>query len=219
MGRPGRCAGRHGFLTGRGLRAVTAALPVVPAAHHAPPRDDGRLPTTVTYLEMKARPAAAPGVAPSGAAVVRVKSPTVALYRFLYDSVGRSWLWYERKLIPDEALQRHLLEPSNELYLLLADGEPAGFFQLDFVKPGDVELEFFGIRPQFLGRRLGLWLLETAVWSAWRPGIDRVWVNTCTLDHPAALPLYKRAGFVAYRTEEKWLTDPRVIWPELYPAR
>jgi GNAT superfamily N-acetyltransferase len=219
MGRPGGRAGRRRAVSGRGHGVVSAARPVVPPGHHAPPRDDGRLPTTITYLEMKARPADAPGAAPSGAAVIRVQSPTVALYRFLYDSVGRPWLWYERKLIPDDALQHHLLESSNELYLLLADGEPAGFFQLDFVKPGDVELEFFGIRPQFLGRRFGRWLLETAVWSAWRPGIGRVWVNTCTLDHPAALPLYKRAGFVPYRTEEKWLMDPRLIWPELYPPR
>ena len=196
---------------------VSPPSSVVPAGHHPPPRADGTLPTVVTWLEMTARPPA--GARPkfrADTSLGRVTKPTVPFYRFLYDAVGLPWLWYERRLINDATLAARLQSKTHELYLLSIGGEPAGFFQLDFARAGEAQLELFGLRPEFIGQGLGRWFLGEAAAHAWRPGVARVLVDTNTLDHPRALALYQRGGFTPFRREEKILQDPRVLWPELY---
>ena len=94
---------------------------------------------------------------------------------------------------------------------------PAGYFELDRRKPGECELGFFGLMPDFIGRGLGRWLLEKAVDAAWSaPDVGRVWVHTCNLDHPRALGLYQKVGFVPFKQFEEPMRDPRLVglpWP------
>jgi GNAT superfamily N-acetyltransferase len=77
-------------------------------------------------------------------------------------------------------------------------GTPAGYSELNFISAGQVKLEYFGLFPEFIGRGLGGWFLDWTVHQAWRPGVRRIWVHTCTLDHPNALPVYQKAGFQIY---------------------
>ena len=194
--------------------------PIVPAGYHPAPRADGRLDVTITYLEMTQKPERRSAAAPPESLQVSVKlieRPTTAFYRFLYDAVGRHWLWYERKLIPDDEMEQHLHDASNELHVATVEHEPAGFFQFQLVAGDEADLEFFGLRPEFIGLGIGRWLLESAVALAWERAIGRLTVNTNSLDHPWALPLYKNVGFVPVRTEKTVLQDPRVLWPDLYP--
>ena len=171
----------------------------------------GHLVETVTSLEMFAcPPAAAPApVPPPGTRIERVSRPGVPFYRFLYDTVGEPWLWAGRRRWSDATLEAWLHDPRTELWVLSADGQPAGFAELDRRVPEEVELSYFGLLPAFIGRRLGPPLLRAAIHHAFAPGARRLWVHTCDFDHPAALGLYRREGFAPFRTHRETVPDPR----------
>lgn len=156
----------------------------------------------VTYLQMS-REAHRPA-APSphdGVFIVRVVHPPVSWYRYLYDAVGRNWHWSRRKLWSDEKLAEEIHDPDVELHVLMVQGVPAGFAQLDFRTPPEVELVQFGLTADFLGRDLGKYFLDHMVDEVWTRPVTRFWLHTCSLDHPAAIPNYLRAGFVRYHQE------------------
>jgi len=189
-------------------------------AHQPPPRPDGALLVTITYLDLpRAVWRRAPPADPGDVTISRESTPSVALYRELYDAVGRPWLWYERRLLTDAELAALLNAPAHELHVA-RDGQRtlAGYFELDFAAydDGAVEVVFFGLTPAFLGRRLGAWFLDRTLERAFSRGAPAVRLNTNTLDHPRALTNYRRLGFQPIRREEKSLRDPRVLWPELY---
>ena len=181
-------------------------------AHQPPPRADGRLPITITYLEMVPRDWTQRGRPPDiDVALQRIAAPTAAFYRELYDRVGRPWLWYERRLLSDAALQALLDQPGHELHVARHDGDLVGYIELD----GD-DLAFFGLMLAYVGRRIGPWLLDRAVERAFARGTTLLTLNTNTLDHPRALDIYRRAGFRIVRREARELQDPRTLWPDLY---
>ena len=93
--------------------------------------------------------------------------------------------------------------------MLYRNGAPAGFGELDRRQPGEIELAYFGLMPDAIGQGLGVWLLHETIDLAWSYEPERLWLHTCTLDHPRALPLYQRAGFVPYKQETKTIPDPR----------
>jgi GNAT superfamily N-acetyltransferase len=196
-----------------------AAVPTHPSspvpelfAHQPPPRADGRLPVTITHLEMDRTDWTRRGRAPDiDVRIEPVEWPPAAFYRDLYDRVGRPWLWYERRLLSDDALQALLDESGHELQVARHDGALVGFFEL-----GGDELEFFGLTLAYIGRRIGPWLLDRAIERAFARGVTRLVVNTNTLDHPRALDTYRKAGFRPVRSESRELRDPRVLWPEVY---
>ncbi len=158
------------------------------------------LETTVTYLEMRSPPRRPVAPAPLGEfAILRAKQPTVSFYRYLYDTVGEAWNWSERRRLDEGALRAIIHDAKMEIYVLYAAGVPAGFVDLDARRADDVEIAYFGLMPEFIGRGLGAYLLGWAVHQAWSRAPERVWVQTCTLDHPRALSVYQRAGFVAYK--------------------
>lgn len=175
-------------------------------------REDGRLPVTITYLEMTERPAHPHLLPPRGLAcsVLRVARPSVRFYRYLYNAVGEPWLWFERRALADADLAAIIQHDGVEVYVLIADGEPAGYAELDRRSPPDIELAYFGLMPDFIGKGLGRYLMTWIIDTAWSHGPERLWVNTNTLDHPKALPLYQRCGFRPYRQEDKLFDDPRL---------
>ncbi len=169
----------------------------------------------VTCLEML-KPPTRPTVPvpPVGKiALLRAERPTVSYYRYLYNTVGERWLWWERRQLTDAELERIIHDPLVEIYVLHVDGVPAGYAELDRRKQDEVELAYFGLIPQFIGRKLGPFLLNWAVDTAWVPKPKRLWVNTNNLDHPKALQIYQKAGFVPYRQERKTIPNPRLILP------
>jgi GNAT superfamily N-acetyltransferase len=160
-----------------------------------------RIETTVTYLEMS-EPGALVGFETddSRVSIVEVRGCTVAFYRFLYSTVGKQYHWVERNRWSDERLAAHLADPAVSLSVLLYDGCPAGYFEL--YREGDsIEIAYFGLMPEFLGKRLGKHLLTAATKAAWSLDPRRVWLHTCTLDAPQALPNYIARGFRPYKTD------------------
>jgi GNAT superfamily N-acetyltransferase len=82
-----------------------------------------------------------------------------------------------------------------------ATGQSAGYFELQRHDDSSVEIAYFGLIPEFMGRGLGGWMLGRAVEEAWAFGGKRVWLHTCTLDSERALPNYLARGFLPYRTQ------------------
>jgi GNAT superfamily N-acetyltransferase len=156
-----------------------------------------------TYLEMLARPEWAAPPPREGLTVVHAKEPTVAYYRFLYDAVGRDYDWTSRKKLSDAELAALLNDSRLEVHVLMANGVPAGFAELDLRTEGEIELVQFGLMPAFIGQGLGRYFLQWTIDKAWSYGPRRFWLHTCTNDHPAALPNYLKAGFTVYKEEVK----------------
>ena len=155
----------------------------------------------ITYLQMSAHNERIVPPPREGVAVVHAEKPTVGYYRFLYDAVGRDYDWTSRKKLSDAELAALLNDPRLEVHVLMAQGVPAGFAELDRRVEGEVKLAQFGLMPEFIGRGLGRYFLQWAIDRAWGYGPRRLWLRTCTEDHPAALPNYLKAGFVLSRQE------------------
>lgn len=168
--------------------------------------------TTVTYLEMREQPRRPTARAPLGKlAILRAERPTVSFYRYLYNTIGADWTWTDRRKIDDETLCQSIHDEKVEIYVLYVAGVPAGYAELDTRQPGEVELAYFGLIPEFVGGGLGGYFLDWAVSAAWLHEPERVWVHTCSLDHPRALSLYQRAGFTAYKQQTEKVTPMEAL--------
>ena len=168
-----------------------------------------RIPMTVTFLEMKSRPSVLPPPQPRGkVALLRSEKPPTHFYRYLYDTIGEDYYWVDRKKLSPEALAEVIHDPRNLLFILYTDGNPAGLAELDLRKPGNCNISYFGLMPEAIGKRLGYFFFYHTCVNAWLQPISRLTINTCTLDHPRALPLYQRLGFTAYNREERFVELP-----------
>ncbi|EQA97193.1 GNAT family N-acetyltransferase [Sphingobium sp. HDIP04] len=174
------------------------------------PVPDDRIATIVTHLEMRERPKPAP-IPPSPLRLAPWKAPAPDAYRALFRRVGEPWLWFSRLAMDDAALTAIIHDPAVEVYAVTDPrGVEVGLLELDFRSPPDCELAFFGLIPALTGKGLGQWLMAQAKALAWRKGVTRFWVHSCTLDSPAALGFYRKSGFVPYRREVEIFADPRL---------
>jgi GNAT superfamily N-acetyltransferase len=157
---------------------------------------------TRTYLEMSSphdlRSDSITGPEPR---IERLQDCSIEFFRYLYEEVGRAYRWTDRLGWTDEMVQRHLASPDVSLWLLSTGDQPAGYFELKAHEDSSVEIAYFGLLPDYIGRGWGKYLLTRAVQSAWGLGPQRVWLHTCTLDHPAAMPNYLKRGFRPVRQE------------------
>src|SRR5205814_1353389 len=135
---------------------------------------------------------------------------------FLYAAVGYRWMWYSRLPWDHAQWLAYLDRPELETWVGYVSGSPAGYFELERQSDDNVELAYFGLLPRFIGQGLGAELLTAAIERAWKMGAARVWVHTCSLDHPQALANYQARGFRVFRTEEKvepLPDEPLEPWP------
>jgi GNAT superfamily N-acetyltransferase len=161
------------------------------------PIEPGMVATVVTHLEMRDKPRPAP-------------IPPAPL-RLVFRRVGEPWLWFSRLVMSDADLQAILHDPAVEVYAVTDPrGTEVGLLELDFRSLPNCELSFFGLVPQLNGKGLGRWLMTQAKSLAWRKGVERFWVHTCTLDSPAALGFYQKSGFTPYGREIETFADPRL---------
>jgi GNAT superfamily N-acetyltransferase len=174
------------------------------------PVADGELAAVVTYLDMRSPPTS--DVPSSPLSLRRVGKPGADHYRRLFRLVGAPWLWFSRLIMEDAALEAIICDPLVELYSVEdQEGDEVGILELDFRQSGECELAFIGLVPELSGKGHGRWLLAEAVGRAWREGVRRVHVHTCSLDHPAALSAYRRAGFTPYKRAIERFPDPRLL--------
>jgi GNAT superfamily N-acetyltransferase len=170
-----------------------------------------RVGVDVTFMRMDRPPADPAPVLPPGCDVRVIAPCSVAEYRFLYDTVGAPHVWWLRRTMPDRELANLLAIPAVSIHVLYRDDEPAGFYELDRAAMPNVNLSYFGLMPHVVGARVGYAFLCHAVRTAWTAGVRGMSVNTCTADHPRALPTYLRAGFRVVRTvPEIWNVPTRL---------
>ncbi|MBK8907232.1 MAG: GNAT family N-acetyltransferase [Rhodospirillales bacterium] len=181
-------------------------MPVSIGAEVAP----GKLSSVVTYLETTAPPRIiGEPPAPPGAAIERLETVPVSLYRDLYRRVGEAWLWWEQLQVPDDELAARLRDPAVEVFMFRRSGDVIGYAELDRREPNAVEIVFFGLVPEAIGQGLGRFFFARMQEIAWQSDPHRVWLHTCTEDHPRALGFYKAAGFRPYCRERVIIDDPR----------
>lgn len=166
-----------------------------------PEATDTPEPVTITYLEMRDVAALVASAAPPALQVALVDPPDPNVNRRFYIAVGNEWDWSERLSWSDEDWHRYATRPGLSTWLGRLDGEEIGYFELQQQDDGDTQLAYFGLLPSFIGQGLGGALLTLATQQAWAiPGTQRVWLHTCTNDHPSALENYKRRGFCVFKT-------------------
>ena len=164
-----------------------------------------RVVVTVTFLRMDQPPAEPAPPFREGAQVLRVAQPSVPFYRYLYATVGGPHVWWLRRAMPDDELAELLATPGISLHVLYVGGEPIGFAELDARPWPSVNLSYFGLVPHMVGKGFGYPFLRHMVDLVWSHGARAMTVNTCTADHPRALPSYRRAGFRPVRqVREYW---------------
>jgi GNAT superfamily N-acetyltransferase len=169
----------------------------------------GKVAAVVTHMEMIARPTPRPD--PAGAWTLRkVDVPALDWFRDLYRRVGEEWLWFSRIRMPDAELAARLHSPQLEVYAMVDGGRDEGLLELDFRGSGQCEIGMFGVTAKLVGTGAGRWLMNRALDIAWSRPVERVWLHTCTFDHPAALAFYQRSGFRAFRRQVEVADDPRL---------
>lgn len=173
-----------------------------------PVRDD-HVAAIVTTLEMRARPPLRP-LPQSPLRLVAWPAPEPAKYRALFARVGAPWLWFSRLAMEDAALVAIVHDPGVAVFAAVdAGGIEIGMLELDFRRSEDCEIAYFALVPELAGRGHGRWLMAEALARGWRRDVSRVWLHTCTLDHPSALNFYRAQGFVATKRTVETFTDPR----------
>ncbi|MEA3032639.1 MAG: hypothetical protein QOH86_655 [Sphingomonadales bacterium] len=170
------------------------------------PIPPGHLGAVVTYLEMTGRPPLRP-LPDSPLRLERWRDPEPEKYRLLFRRVGGPWLWFSRLTFDDSRLRAEM----GEVHAVVdRQGPEVGLIELDFRAPGECLIKFLGLVPELAGKGHGAWLFAQTLALAWRPGVARLRVNTCSLDHPAALKAYLKAGFTALERAFESFPDPRL---------
>ncbi|RJE85760.1 GNAT family N-acetyltransferase [Paracoccus onubensis] len=165
--------------------------------------------TVVTSLEMRAAPAPRPEYPASDLRLALWRDPDPGAYRALFRLVGEDWLWCSRLLMTDEKLTSIIHDPRVEIRRLDTP-EGSGLLELDFRTDGECELAFFGLSAGLVGSGAGRWMMNRALEIAWSRPLTRLWVHTCTMDHPGAVAFYRRSGFVPFRRQIEIMPDPRI---------
>lgn len=166
--------------------------------------------TKTTYLQMFSPPETEIAAPRDDMSIFKVVNPAVDFYLHLYREVGSAFQWVDRLAIKADELRAIIQHEFVDVLVLAIADEPLGYAELDRRHSGEIELAYFGLFPAAIGQGFGKYLLNHALRAAWAHGPRRVWVHTCDLDHPAALPTYRKAGFEVYDEIEidQWIPDP-----------
>jgi GNAT superfamily N-acetyltransferase len=170
----------------------------------------GKLAAVVTYLEMRTPPPFVPSPTTSDFAIRRVARPDLDWYRALYRAIGEPWLWFSRLRMSNDELRAVLHDSAVDVFALSHADTDLGLLEFDRRCFPDIELSFLGVTPTLIGKGAGRALLQHCLPLAWEHHPQRVWLHTCTSDHPAALAFYIKAGFVPYKRAIEIADDPRL---------
>jgi len=178
------------------------------------------LETRMTFLQMLSPPAVFPAEQRNDFYLEHKRNPNVDEYVSLFRAIGQHWLWQKRLAYTKEEIAEIISRPTTELHILYTKDtrKPAGLLELDSSDPANMNLVYFGLRNEFIGKGLGRFLMKSALEIVWRrtPPPDRFWFTTCSFDHPCALDFYQHMGFTVYRTDvPDRFPDPRRN-PHLY---
>lgn len=166
----------------------------------------------VSWLELDTQPIKKLQI-PNGEEIFLVRATEIPLWFFfaMYDAVGKNYLWEDMHLVPESETKQFLNDEQVCMFTMIRQGWPQGFFMHDTRVRGICEISYLGLVEAAIGKGLGGWLLDQAVTIGWQVnGVTKITVNTCTLDHANAMPLYLGRGFCVIRTENRQRTIPTV---------
>jgi GNAT superfamily N-acetyltransferase len=185
-------------------------MTTVPDGYHDLP--PGKIAAVVTFLEMFGAPP--PRAVPDGHpfTLARWTRPDPARYLALYRKVGENWLWFSRTAMGEAALAAIIHDPRVEVFALVRGEEEIGLLELDFRDPDSAEIAYFGVVESFEGTSAARFMMGEGLARVWsrRPAPRRLFVHTCTLDHPRAVAFYQRSGFTPYKRAVEIADDPRL---------
>lgn len=170
----------------------------------------GKLAAVVTYLEMRMQPRAGASTTMSDLVIRQVEKPDLDWYRRLYGQIGAPWLWFSRLRLSDDELRAIVYDPLIDIFVLSHNGVDGGLLEFDRRRMPDIEILYFGITPSLMGKGAGRAMLEHCLPLEWAHRPNRIWLHTCTSDHPKALAFYIKAGFVPYKRGLEIADDPRL---------
>ena len=169
----------------------------------------GKIAAIVTYLEQRTPPPP-PYPTTSEFAIRRVDQPELDWYRRLFRAIGEPWLWFSRLRISDAALRAIVHDPAVDILALSCEGKDQGLLEFDRRRFPDIEVAFFGVMPALIGKGAGAALFAYGLELEWKRRPQRIWLHTCTADHPSALGFYQKFGFVPYKRAIEIADDPRL---------
>ena len=153
------------------------------------------------YLEMHSKSDFIPKASPGDIEVIEAEIKNYRLNKYLYQLIGEPWGWGDKLSLPNTEWKSYAESSNLRTWVAYIQGSIAGYYELQSQTEGDVELKYFGLAPDFIGKGYGGYLLSHAIQSAWTiDNIRRLWVHTCSLDHPGALGNYQSRGFKIYST-------------------
>lgn len=154
---------------------------------------------TIFYLEMNAAVQLVEKPPVEGLIIIEAEIKEFRFNKYLYSLIGESWRWVDKLNDSEMQWQAHVEREQLRTWVAYYQGTIAGYFELEIADNGDVEILYFGLAPKFIGQGFGGYLLSTAVKHAWQLcHAKRVWLHTCSLDHPRALATYQACGFRLY---------------------
>lgn len=157
---------------------------------------------TTYFLEMKSLSALKDKNESKGLQIYECEIKQFRFNRFLYQFIGEAWEWTDKLSWSDEQWKAYAENDNLRTWVAYCKGAPVGYYELQQQDCGSVEIAYFGLAPKFISHGFGGYVLSHAIKSAWGwEGTKRVWVHTCTLDHPSALQNYKTRGMEIYRVD------------------
>ena len=128
-------------------------------------------------------------------------------YKEIYEKVGKKYSWFGRSSMRSIDLKKIILNEKVEIHLIKKDRESIGFYEIDYtndyLKEKELRIVHFGLVDKYIGNGLGIKLMNAAITRAYRLNIDKIILQTNSLDHKRALPFYKEYGFEIFATEKK----------------
>ncbi len=170
----------------------------------------GKLAAVVTYLEMRSPLLHAASPTMRDYKIRRAPDADLEWYRRLYREIGGPWLWFSRLRMTDDQLRAVLHDPGVDVFVLSHNGVDTGLLEFDRRRFPDIEILYLGVTPALVGKGAGRALLEHCLPLEWAYRPNRIWLHTCTWDHPKALEFYIQAGFVPYKRGLEIADDPRL---------
>ncbi|MEH6728283.1 MAG: GNAT family N-acetyltransferase [Hyphomicrobiales bacterium] len=172
----------------------------------------GKIANVITYLQIVGKPdwtqtrSSHPGLI-----LIQNRAFDLDQYRALFREVGEKWLWSSRLRSDDVQLSIQIHAANVELFEVMFEGAVVGMVELCRHSPENIELSFFGLKPQFTGKGLGRDLMQLTLNHAWTAETRKLWLHTCTFDHPAALKFYQACGFRPTGFAVEIMDDPRLL--------
>ena len=124
------------------------------------------------------------------------------LNKFFYKQIGKDYQWLDRLAWTDKNWIEYVSSPNLFTFVLKNNDDIAGFFELMYHKDKlETEIAYFGLLKEYIGKKLGGYMLSEAIKKSFSYNVKRVWVHTCSLDHKNALKNYLSRGMKIYNTE------------------